>query len=179
MQKGTDVPSKILYTNAQEVGSMVATLKDHWRIVVAVGGDGSEIYLKVQPDEKISELYLRVLNECGMSGRLWPVLNDTVRVEPLQMDSTVRGSGLFDEAMIWLEPDDSFFAERRALIALSRRMADIAPGWAAALQGWADVENLNSPAELVSCPGVAVANSRVSKLCMAHCGMTGNGDSSV
>jgi hypothetical protein len=94
--------------------------EEGWLVVVKVGGDGKEVRIGMQPHSKICELHSKVQAECGVSGKLWPVSTETDFNEPkpLWFESTVRECWVFHLAVIWLETEDSFCAERDALTAL-------------------------------------------------------------
>ena len=139
-------------------------------IVVKVGCDGAEVNMGMQPNSRIRELHAKVQAECGVSGKFWPVSTeaDCAETEPLRPGSTMQECGLFHKAVVWLELETPFCAERGTLIALrdtcmqnvtspaSRWATSSLPGVSEACLAWSHLENFTSPEQLATCRGVGV-----------------------
>ena len=79
--------------------------------------------------------------------------------------------GLFHNAVVWLELEDGFGADRNALIAL--REATGPSRITTKIPGWSHLESFTSPGQLATCGGVKVHNGRVTELDLIYCGLTG------
>jgi hypothetical protein len=127
----------------------------------------------MQPHAHISELHSKVQAACGVGGRFWPVpdMSDCVKVKPLQFESTMQECGLFHNAVVWLEQEDGFSADKDALIALQEACMKRSRY----LPSWLNLKSFTSPEQLATCDGVVeVCHGRVTALELIGCGLTGN-----
>jgi hypothetical protein len=132
----------------------------------------------MQPNSKIRELHAKVQAEYGVSGKFWPVSieADCDETEPLCPESTMQECGLFHKAVVWLELETRFCAERDTLIALrdacmqhfvspaSRWARSSRPEVSEACLAWSHLESFTSPEQLATCRGVKVFNGHVTEL---------------
>jgi hypothetical protein len=158
-------------------------------IVVKVGCDGAEMNMVMQPTSKIRELHSKVKAECGVSGKFWSVSADADCDEtaPLRLESTIQECGLFHNAVVWLELETTFCAERDALIELrdacmqqhfippvSKWATSLRPEVSKACLTWAHLESFTSPEQLATCHGVKVVSGHVTELELGGLRLTGN-----
>jgi hypothetical protein len=163
-------------------------IEESWLIVVKVGGDGAEVNIVMQPNSKIRQLHAKVQAECGVRGKFWPVSveGDGDEIEPLRLESTMQECGLFHKAVVWLELETTFCAERDALIALRdacmQNFTSPASKWATSpfpeesktCLAWSNLESFTSPDQLAICYGVKVLDGHVTELFLSNLSLTGN-----
>ena len=137
---------------------------ERWLITVAVGLDGSELSVLMDPEDTIELLVARATAECGKAGTLYSNKGELVPKD------TVRLSGLSDQAIVHLQLEDVFAAEQRTLIAIRDHFKLDHPFFH---RGWVNLEEFNEPMQLSKCRGVTVSNGRITKLDLSKKGLSG------